>query len=160
LCGATAAPRSSASPMCWPLANIRASPTWPSRWKWPATLKTMHAVSSLKLCSMLPAAPTVLAVFWNAQIVRWGVWVGLVVLTVALLLLLRTRWGQSQPLGKCVVLSLLAHLLLAIYMTTVSIVTDTVGSPDGRGVQVALIDSSAAESLDPQPRSTEWNAVN
>jgi len=96
----------------------------------------MHAVSGLLL----------LAVFWDAQIVRWVVWVGLVVLTVALLVLVRTRWGQSQPLGKCVVLSLLAHLLLGIYTTTVHIVTATVGSPDGKGVQVALIDSSSGES--------------
>jgi hypothetical protein len=93
----------------------------------------MHAAS----------ASVLLAVFWDAQIVRWVVWVGLVVLTVALLLLIRTRWGQSQPLGKCVVLSLIAHLLVGIYTTTVNIVTETVGSPDGKGIQVALVDSSA-----------------
>ena len=96
----------------------------------------MYAVNAMLL----------LAVFWDAQIVRWVVWVGLVVLTVALLILVRTRWGQSQPLGKCVVLSLLAHLLLGIYTTTVNIVTATVGSPDGQGVQVALIDSSSGET--------------
>ena len=44
--------------------------------------------------------PLLFAVFWDAQIVRWVVWVGLVVLTVALLLLIRTRWGQSKPLSK------------------------------------------------------------
>jgi hypothetical protein len=85
-----------------------------------------------------------LAVFWDTQIVRWVVWVGLVVLTIALLLLVRTRWGQSQPLGKCIVLSLVAHLLLGIYLTTVNIVTDTVGSPDGKGIQVAIIENMAA----------------
>jgi hypothetical protein len=94
----------------------------------------MSTVSSLML----------LAVLWNAQIGRWVVWVGLVVLTVALLALVRTRWGQSQPLGKCVVLSLVAHLLLGIYTTTVNIVTATVGSPDGQGIQVALVDSTSS----------------
>jgi hypothetical protein len=89
-----------------------------------------------------------LAVFWDAQLVRWVVWVGLVVLTVALLLLIRTRWGQSQPLGKCVVLSLLAHLLVGIYATTVTIVTATVGSPEGEGVQVALVGTPGGEELD------------
>ncbi len=109
----------------------------------------MHDVSSTLLFAAL----------LDAQIVRWVVWVGLVVLTITLLVLIRTRWGQSQPLGKCVVLSLVAHLLLGIYTTTVNIVTATVGSPDGKGIQVALIDSSAqtgqdAESSGPEP----WNA--
>ena len=96
----------------------------------------MHTVSAVMLW----------AVLWDAQIVRWVVWVGLVVLTVALLLLVRTRWGQSQPLGKCVVLSLLAHLLVGIYTTTVNIVTETVGSPDGKGIQVALIDNTSGDA--------------
>lgn len=59
----------------------------------------------------------------TGQQVVWGVlWAGLVLLTVALLVLMRTRWGQSQPLRKCVVLSLLAHLLFGCYATTVEIV--------------------------------------
>jgi hypothetical protein len=50
-------------------------------------------------------------------------WLGLAGLTIALLVLMRTRWGESRPLRKCLVLSILAHLLLAGYATTVSIVT-------------------------------------
>ena len=84
-------------------------------------------------------------VLWDAQVARWAVWVGLVVLTVATLLLIRTRWGQSQPLGKCIVLSLLAHLLIGIYATTVNIVTATVGTPDGKGIHVALVDGSSLD---------------
>lgn len=105
----------------------------------------MHAVN----------AELLLAVFWDAQLIRWVVWVGLVVLTVALLLLIRTRWGQSQPLGKCVVLSLLAHLLVGIYATTVTIVTATVGSPEGEGVQVALVGTTGGEELDERSSVTE-----
>ena len=31
----------------------------------------------------------------------WGVlWLGLVLVTIALLALMATRWGQSRPLGK------------------------------------------------------------
>jgi hypothetical protein len=96
----------------------------------------MQGASPLTLCAMSWA--------WDTQLTRWIVWGGLVVLTVSLLLLIRTRWGQSQPLGKCVVLSLLAHLLLGIYMTTVNIVTATVGSPDGDGIRVALLDTAGA----------------
>lgn len=49
-------------------------------------------------------------------------WFGLAGLTVALLVLMRTRWGQSRPLRKCLVLSFLAHMLLVGYATTVNIV--------------------------------------
>lgn len=50
-------------------------------------------------------------------------WLGLFGLTVSLLVLMRTHWGQSRPLQKCLVLSILAHVLLAGYATTVHIVT-------------------------------------
>ncbi len=99
-----------------------------------------------------------LAVWWDAHIIRWVVWVGLVLLTVALLLLIRTRWGQ-QPLGKCVVLSLVAHVLIAIYMTTVNIVTATSDSTEGEGVQVAIQDSSQQESTEELPAAEPWDAL-
>lgn len=44
---------------------------------------------------------------------------GLGFLICALLVLMYTRWGTLKPLRKCLVLSLLAHLLLAGYSTTV-----------------------------------------
>ncbi len=99
-----------------------------------------------------------LAVWWDAQLVRWVVWVGLVLVTVVLLLLIRTRWGQ-QPLAKCVVLSLLAHLLLAIYMTTVNIVTATSDSPPGEGVHVAIVNGPAPETVDESLAPEAWNAI-
>ncbi len=49
-------------------------------------------------------------------------WLGLAAFTVALVVLIWTRWGQYRPLRKCLVLSILAHLLLAGYATTVRIV--------------------------------------
>lgn len=91
---------------------------------------------------MLAANANLLALAWDAQTVRWIVWGGLLTLTGALLLLIRTRWGQSQPLGKCVVLSLLAHTLLGIYMTTVNIVTASSGSPTGRSLSVAFVEGA------------------
>ena len=56
-------------------------------------------------------------------------WLGLAAFTVALVVLIWTRWGQYRPLRKCLVLSLLAHLLLAGYATTVQIVAM---APHGR----------------------------
>lgn len=53
---------------------------------------------------------------WISSHVIWNVmWVGLAVLTISLLVLMQTRWGQARPLSKCVVLSIFAHLLLIAY---------------------------------------------
>ncbi len=51
-----------------------------------------------------------------------ALWIGLAVLSVTLFVLSRTRWGQERPLRKCLVLSILAHVLLMGYATTVKIV--------------------------------------
>ncbi|HEX5442226.1 MAG TPA: hypothetical protein VFW87_00295 [Pirellulales bacterium] len=82
------------------------------------------------------------------QLVLGIVWLGLVCITIALLLMMVTRWGQSQPLKKCMVLSLVTHLLLATYATTVEIVAAT---PHEELVQTTLVDEPPGE-LDAQPR--------
>ncbi|HEY1784931.1 MAG TPA: hypothetical protein VGG30_05250, partial [Pirellulales bacterium] len=82
-----------------------------------------------------------LAAMFDAQMVRWIVWSGLVALTLALLVLMRTRWGQSHPLRKCIVLSLVAHLLLGIYTTTVNIVAGGRGPNSSGPLRVAFIAS-------------------
>ena len=56
------------------------------------------------------------------QLIGWCLWAGLVLLSVALLFLIRTRWGQSQPLRKCVFLSLWVHLLMAGFATTIQFI--------------------------------------
>ena len=52
---------------------------------------------------------------FDARTLWIGLWSGLVVLTIALLLVTRTRWGQARPISKCVVLSVLAHMLMIGY---------------------------------------------
>ncbi len=59
----------------------------------------------------------------SAQLPWIILWIGLATLIVGLIVLTRTSWGQSHPLRKCAALSLLVHLLLAAYATTVQIVT-------------------------------------
>ena len=58
----------------------------------------------------------------GTELVMGLLWLGLAAFTVALVVLIWTRWGQYRPLRKCLVLSILAHLLLAGYATTVRIV--------------------------------------
>jgi hypothetical protein len=48
-------------------------------------------------------------------------WFGLMLFTLGLAILMYTRWGQYKPLRKCMGLSLLVHLMLACYATTIHI---------------------------------------
>ena len=77
-------------------------------------------------------------------------WLGLATLIVGLIVLTRTSWGQSHPLRKCAALSLLVHLLLAAYATTVQIVT--AGTPEGhsdRGAIKFTLVEGTADAADP-----------
>ena len=99
--------------------------------------------------------------FSGAQLPWMIVWLGLAVLIIGLIVLTRTNWGQSHPLQKCAAMSLLVHLLLAVYATTVQIVA--AGSPEGTSDRapgesaigqrrrrcVARSDDEAAESVGP-----------
>ena len=66
-----------------------------------------------RLMESLAGIEPVMAVFW----------LGLVIFTAGLAVLMYTRWGQYRPLRKCMGLSLLAHLMLAGYAATIHIAT-------------------------------------
>ncbi len=92
-------------------------------------------------------------------------WAGLLALSVTLLILAQTRWGQSRPLRKCFLLSLMAHLLLAGYATTVKIVDSSPASPgepvihvriDGPTVEQQLPNSGHNNDQDPQKHKKPW----
>ncbi len=100
-----------------------------------------------------------MAAFWHQlrhlfsgpQLPWMIVWLGLAVLIVGLIVLTRTSWGQSHPLQKCVAMSLLVHLLLAVYATTVQIVA--AGSPTGTSerapINLSLVNDGGSTSQDP-----------
>ncbi len=71
-------------------------------------------------------------------------WLGMLSLTIALLILMRTRWGQARPLRKCLALSVLAHVLLAGYATTVHIVT-SVPAETAAALTVSLDEAAVAD---------------
>jgi hypothetical protein len=64
----------------------------------------------------------------------WIIWAGMTVVTVALCVLMWTRWGRSRPLRKCVALSITAHLFLLAFFATAKIVGPP--GPGGRGQHV------------------------
>jgi hypothetical protein len=84
-----------------------------------------------------------------------GLWLGLAALSVAILVLLRTQWGNSQPLKKCIVLSLLAHLLLGIYATTIEIVGSGLGPARGEGIHATFWDEGPVTWAEGNPLGNE-----
>ena len=78
------------------------------------------------------------ALLHSVQTPVWIIWSGMGVLTLALLVLMRTRFGRIQPLRKCVVLSIFAHLLLFAYAATIKIV----GAPGPPAQETAFLVTS------------------
>jgi hypothetical protein len=64
---------------------------------------------------------------------------GAIAFTIALVVLIRTRWGHSRSLEKCVLFSILAHLLLTGYAATVRFVMYR-PAPKEQFVRIALVD--------------------
>jgi hypothetical protein len=56
-------------------------------------------------------------------------WFGLVGITLTLTFLLWTRWGRYRLVRKCLILSLLAHVLFALYSSTVNVVVAFSATP-------------------------------
>ncbi len=75
-----------------------------------------------------------------------ALWIGLAILSVTLFVLSRTRWGQERPLRKCLVLSILAHVLLMGYATTVKIVSGIPAHDPAPVVHISLDDGNPTET--------------
>jgi hypothetical protein len=76
-------------------------------------------------------------------------WTGLALLTVALVLLMRTRWGQTKPLSKCIALSVFAHILFLAYASGTKLVFNHPGGGRDDVLPLALVgpgDQLAASS--------------
>lgn len=89
---------------------------------------------------------------------------GLLALLVSLIVLVGTRWGQSQPMSKCIGLSLVAHLLLAIYAFCTHVLFYNPAATQGyqQFVNVRLEDASGTDDeipatslLDPEADATD-----
>src|SRR5439155_8699427 len=74
---------------------------------------------------------------------------GFLTLFVLVAVLVWTRFGQARPLSKCVILSLLAHLLLLIYAYSTHVLYGPPGRWTGQTVTVRLRD--AADDVEAAP---------
>jgi len=88
----------------------------------------------------------------STELIIGLLWAGLAVFTITLIVLMLTRWGQSRALFKCLVLSLLAHLLLAGYATTVRIVANAAPEQEP-GLAVGFVE--VGDSPEPEPVAAE-----
>ncbi|MEX2169979.1 MAG: squalene--hopene cyclase [Pirellulales bacterium] len=81
--------------------------------------------------------------FWNSlralsafSLVLWAL---TVVFSFGVIILLRSRWGQSRPIHRYSLLSLLAHLFLACVATSIQLISGPLGMGDGPPVRVRLL---------------------
>ncbi|HEY4313734.1 MAG TPA: hypothetical protein VGN12_30105 [Pirellulales bacterium] len=97
---------------------------------------------------MLTALQPIIDFVFSPRMVVGLVWTGMAAITVALFVLMRTRWGHEQPLRKCVVLSLFVHLLFIAYATTVHIVRSHPGRGRGHGTAIKVTDLIGYDTVD------------
>ena len=62
---------------------------------------------------------------WSAVLMT-AIWAGLVAFTLGVSFLLWTRWGYYHLTGKCILFSVLAHLLLGLFFSTAQVVDNVV----------------------------------
>src|SRR3990167_4347556 len=79
-------------------------------------------------------------------------WIGLAIITIALLILMRTRWGQAQPLSKCVVLSVFAHLLFFAYAYGTRLILDAPVTQQDHVIKLAFVSHDADAASVPRTK--------
>jgi hypothetical protein len=93
----------------------------------------------------------------GAKLLAGVLWAGLIGLTVALVVLMRTKWGHARPLSKCVALSIYAHVLLMTYCYGTHLVIPSPPGDEGDVVHLTLV---GADDL-PQPadeKGSPWES--
>ncbi len=95
---------------------------------------------------------------WGLTSTTWvALWSVLSVLTVVLVVLLRTRWSQAKPWRKCAILSLWLHVVLGCVATTVRIVTGAPELGNDEPIRVAVTEVAVPAESEPIEEITpEW----
>lgn len=94
----------------------------------------------------------------GAMILAGVLWTGLAGLTIALVVLMWTRFGHAKPLSKCIALSIYAHVLLMTYAYGTKLVIPTPpGDEEGQILQLNLLagndDDSTPSEFKEEPTS-------
>jgi hypothetical protein len=85
---------------------------------------------------------------WGLTNTTWLVmWSLLTLLTLGLVVLVRTRWSANRTWRMCAVLSLWVHVLIVVFSMTVRIVTGPPAPGDGGPIRVAVIPAEPLTSI-------------
>ncbi len=94
--------------------------------------------------------PTYLLASWGLTSSTWLVlWSALAAITILLVVLLRTRWSDAQPMHKCAILSLWVHVLLAVAATTVHIMSGAPETGSNTPIRVSVIPAMPVDNDEP-----------
>jgi hypothetical protein len=92
-------------------------------------------------------------------------WLGLTSVTVTLSVMMVTRWGQYHVVRKCLTLSIVAHLLLAGYSTTLEIAVGPLEESPEPPIRVSIneedrekSDRSDEETRNRSPQEKPWES--
>lgn len=118
---------------------------------------------------MLPASSLLLASATTSRVLAIALGLGFAGLFVLQAIMLWTRWGQARPVAKCVLLSLLAHVLIIIYAWSTHVLFGSPGNWGGNStVRVRMADANdeidaallmGEEPLDPNQAGPEEGAA-
>jgi hypothetical protein len=96
---------------------------------------------------------------FTARVLGILLWSGLAVLAIALLVLMRTGWGQARPLSKCVALSVFAHVLLVGYAYGTKLIFDPPPPMAGEVIYLSFVggdeESQTGNTVERQPKPWE-----
>ena len=101
------------------------------------------SIFNISAIADMPFHAPLLAETSASQTLAIILWIGLAILTVALLILMRTRWGQAQALSKCVVLSVFAHILFFAYAYGTRLIFDAPAPQEDQAIRLAFVAQDA-----------------
>ena len=90
----------------------------------------------------------------SARVVEISMWAGLCALSLSLIILAWTRWGNVKTTSKCIWLSVLAHVLLVLYAYETRLFLPGPGTSGGEAIVPITLISESEDSLDAPPEST------
>ena len=101
--------------------------------------------------------------FFTPEVIWTILWIASGVFTMVVLALMNTRWGQARPLVKCIVLSVLAHILLLGYAQMTSLFEE-VDLGYGEGPDIRSVTPVKMDETEHDPRTTDqprqpWETV-
>jgi hypothetical protein len=98
--------------------------------------------------------------FTDPRTLGYLLWAGLGAMTLTLLILMRTRWGQAKPISKCIALSVFAHVLLGGYAYGTRLILQVplhAGGDADHAVELSFVETDEADGKS-ETSEKPWDA--